>query len=112
MHPEVDTVVAEELLGVTRMVKVNKQLMEAANPDIETVPFHRDEVEKLVASFHEHGYRPEMADHQIEILKFGRRMAVLEGNHRVVAAYWAGVKELKAEVITVSRAQWRKHTGG
>ena len=112
MHPEVDTEMAEELIGVTQMVKVNKQLLAAANPDIESLAFHRDEVDKLVTSFKEHGYHPEMANHQIEILKFGRRMAVLEGNHRVVAAYWAGVRELKAEVITVSRAQWRKHTGG
>jgi ParB-like chromosome segregation protein Spo0J len=104
--------VGEELIGVTQTIRVNKRLLAAANEDIENIPFHRDHVDKLIASFQKHGYRPEMADHQIEILKFGRSIAVLEGNHRVVAAYYAGVKELKAEVIGVSRAQWRKHTGG
>lgn len=112
MDLEIETEIGEELIGVRQTVKVNKRLLAAANEDIETTSFHRDAVDKLVASFEKYGYREEMADHQIEILKFGGSIAILEGNHRVWAAYRAGVKELKAEVITVSRAQWRKHTGG
>jgi hypothetical protein len=111
IHFAVETEVAEEILTEPEVLKVNKRLLAGANPDVESMPMHRDQVDKLVDSFRLHGYRPEMADHAIEVLLYGRSLAVLEGSHRVWAAYHAGVKELPVEVARVDKKRWRKATG-
>jgi hypothetical protein len=74
------------------------------DPEYDEVPFHRDQVDKLVDSMREHGYRPEMADHPIELLRSKKGAAALEGKHRIMAAHYAGIKKLPVLVHEIGQS--------
>jgi ParB-like chromosome segregation protein Spo0J len=82
---------AEDHLGQQFMPV--SELIKGTEPEIDTMMSHRDQVDKLADSMREHGYCPEMADHPIQVYKG----AVVEGQHRVWAAHYAGISHLPVE---------------
>jgi ParB-like nuclease family protein len=76
-------------------------LLPAANPAWDEIAAHRDRVDKLIDSMREHGYRPEMADDPIQLVRRKEGMAVTEGGHRVWAAHYAGLSHLPVRVADV-----------